>query len=403
MTGASPVTILSILRKHGIDNVSQSILDGRRDELMVDYLDDKLTLKQLCEKYSVSKTTLRQAVNRWELSELTPHRGHASESGGWSKYCKNEHYFDQIDTPEKAYWLGLIYADGYNGESPTWSFVLGLKSSDMELVEKLSVCIMGCTRLTRVKPSVHEWKGQMIRGSGAYRLTVYSRCLSEALARAGARRNKSMTLQFPTVDQVPSHLVRHFMLGYFDGDGCLASYQRMPYRKRYSFSIISTTQFCTEFGRVLEREVGVKSHTHKQLKMTILTLNKNDEIEKVLRWMYQDTPVWLPRKRAIYDQLCAYNISHPKAPTYSKHKGITFDKAKLGKKNPWIARVRIDGKDKTVGCAPTEEEAVRLRTAFLSRLETVSKMDASLPLVSPIQAPPEGPLADVVSVIQPHG
>lgn len=29
------------------------------------------------------------------------------------KYTINENYFKNIDTEEKAYWLGFIYADGY--------------------------------------------------------------------------------------------------------------------------------------------------------------------------------------------------------------------------------------------------------------------------------------------------
>ena len=29
------------------------------------------------------------------------------------KYQVNEFFFDEIDSEEKAYWLGFIYADGY--------------------------------------------------------------------------------------------------------------------------------------------------------------------------------------------------------------------------------------------------------------------------------------------------
>ena len=32
---------------------------------------------------------------------------------GNRKYYFNNEYFDRIDTEEKAYWLGFLYADGY--------------------------------------------------------------------------------------------------------------------------------------------------------------------------------------------------------------------------------------------------------------------------------------------------
>lgn len=35
---------------------------------------------------------------------------------GKRKYILNQNFFDDIDTEEKAYWLGFLYADGYNNE-----------------------------------------------------------------------------------------------------------------------------------------------------------------------------------------------------------------------------------------------------------------------------------------------
>ena len=35
---------------------------------------------------------------------------------------------------------------------------------------------------------------------------------------------KTFTLRFPTENQVPKELLRHFIRGYFDGDGCVSFY-----------------------------------------------------------------------------------------------------------------------------------------------------------------------------------
>ncbi|MFW9823199.1 MAG: hypothetical protein ACFFE4_09700 [Candidatus Thorarchaeota archaeon] len=49
-----------------------------------------------------------------------------------------EHFFDQIDTKEKAYWLGLIYAEGYietRNEEP-YRFGMEIGRDDEILIDR---------------------------------------------------------------------------------------------------------------------------------------------------------------------------------------------------------------------------------------------------------------------------
>ncbi len=52
------------------------------------------------------------------------------------KYSLNETYFNNIDCQEKAYFLGFLYADGYNNEERG---VVELSSSEKEKEEQLLV------------------------------------------------------------------------------------------------------------------------------------------------------------------------------------------------------------------------------------------------------------------------
>ena len=52
------------------------------------------------------------------------------------KYQLNEHYFDKIDTPNKAYILGFLYADGNNSSSGR-SIKMQLQEKDFEILEKI--------------------------------------------------------------------------------------------------------------------------------------------------------------------------------------------------------------------------------------------------------------------------
>lgn len=58
------------------------------------------------------------------------------------RYVYNKYFFEVIDTEEKAYWLGFIYADGYHNEK-YHSIKITLKTSDYEHLLKFNKAIDG--------------------------------------------------------------------------------------------------------------------------------------------------------------------------------------------------------------------------------------------------------------------
>lgn len=58
------------------------------------------------------------------------------------------------------------------------------------------------------------------------------------LKRLGCTEQKSLNLTFPTKEQVPPHLLHHFIRGYFDGDGSISLYNN-----DYHVSIVGTESF----------------------------------------------------------------------------------------------------------------------------------------------------------------
>jgi len=65
---------------------------------------------------------------------LEKHRIQKSVSQAQRKYSLNENYFDEIDTSNKAYILGFLYADGYNNRINN-TVVLSLFKQDREILE----------------------------------------------------------------------------------------------------------------------------------------------------------------------------------------------------------------------------------------------------------------------------
>lgn len=119
-------------------------------------------------------------------------------------------FFDIIDTEEKAYFLGLIGADGsisYNSNGKK-SFSIELLTSDIDILNRLSVLISGNTNLVKTYKRCGRNSTSKIHFSDE----IFTRCLE----KHGIIRDKSLNYDFP---DVPNHLLRHFIRGYFDGDG----------------------------------------------------------------------------------------------------------------------------------------------------------------------------------------
>ena len=61
----------------------------------------------------------------------------------------------------------------------------------------------------------------------------------EALNNKGCVPNKSLTLTFPSKDIVPSNLLRHFIRGYVDGDGCIC----VTKPEKIELNVLGTKEF----------------------------------------------------------------------------------------------------------------------------------------------------------------
>ena len=111
--------------------------------------------------------------------------------------------FHIIDTEEKAYWLGFLYADGYVSKYNQVEVSLTLEDED---------------HLIKLKNFINT-NTEIIKDDHRCRLLFCSKELAKDLANLGCVNNKSLILTFPTEEQVPQELLRHFLRGYVDGDG----------------------------------------------------------------------------------------------------------------------------------------------------------------------------------------
>ncbi len=208
-------------------------------------------------------------------------------------YDKNDNYFDSIDTEAKAYFLGLICADGGIHKN---QLKINLQTRDKHILEKFSIEIFGnmnhlVTRTPLSKDGYNRQDQTMFR--------VCSKHMIETLKSYNIGERKSFTLGFP--DCVPQHLIRHFIRGYFDGDGSISKYtNRNSDKPSFCFNIICTPNFGKSLNEIILKEIGVKlqyvfDHRYSQ-KMVYCKTSGTHKPNAVYQWLYKDATIYLKRK-----------------------------------------------------------------------------------------------------------
>ncbi len=198
------------------------------------------------------------------------------------KYKLNENFFEKIDSEEKAYFLGLLYADGYINEK--LNFVeLTLHQRDSEILNIL------------VNFLYPEGRPLKIINEKYLRLIINSKKIVNDLKKYGCFQKKTFKLKFPTI--IENHLFRHFIRGYFDGDGSV--YEN---NGTLNISIVGTVDFLNETKKILINNCNVNEtkfdirHPERNNNICALRYGGNIIINRIYHYLYDNSTIYLKRK-----------------------------------------------------------------------------------------------------------
>lgn len=216
------------------------------------------------------------------------------------KYTHNEDFFETIDNEVNAYWLGFIYADGFiesKRKNSNQKFGLTLNSIDEEHLSKFK------SHIKATNP-IKYYTGSGYNPSGEFsKILLTSQKTVDDLKRLGVKENKTMTLVFPDTLKVPTSLVRHFVRGYFDGDGTIYCYKHKKYSHiNYHVSFTGTKEMIDGIKRFLNKEVVICSR-HNAF---YINIGGNPQVKNILDMLYKDASVYLERKHNKFLDLCKY-------------------------------------------------------------------------------------------------
>ena len=266
-------------------------------------------------KRSIAKTAEKYGINKKTLTRYLKDRG-VEIIANRNAYPINESVFEKIDTEEKAYWLGFLYADGFVAANNN-QIGLGLALKDIAHLEKYKLFM--------------EWEGDIKvnkehqfgsrdnhnkAGEEMYncRITITNEKIHNDLVRLGCVPNKSLILQFPTEEQVPKEYQTAFIRGYFDGDGTLGLY---PHSKKNpkleeSLLIVGTKPFLEKVQEILGQ--GYLAQKKNCNDLTYRLGYSTKKAFNAAKIMYENATIYLDRKYNIYiNEYCPYRAKTVKA------------------------------------------------------------------------------------------
>lgn len=207
----------------------------------------------------------------------------------------NEEFFSEL-TPESAYVLGYIWADGTLTVSRGEERVF-LSSRDKQIIEDIHNAMDSTSKITEYKDT--------------YSMSFGKPKLIQQLKSFGLTERKSTTAKFPI--GVPKELMNHFVRGYFDGNGHF-TYEKYKGEKRRLVSgfTMGSEEFANDLANYLHGE-GLK----------LAIVRKRDrrgeggrgvyydiryyqrDTKRLAEMMYQDASLFLKRKKEKYDSVVA--------------------------------------------------------------------------------------------------
>lgn len=225
-----------------------------------------------------------------------------------SPYTCNYRFFEEINTEEKAYWLGFLGADGWisrNEESNSCVTGMDLQYKDLEHLKKFNKSINGNYKIT------DRWRTCSLskdpdKKNHLCTIRVYSTIMYNSLTNLGFTNDKSYSSHIPNI---PSNLLRHYIRGYFDGDGCF-TFTNKSFHVDF---ITASQQLNNDLVKILDSlnlhysdtnyisEFGTKTYR--------IYINRIEDKICFLNWIYEDSNIYLDRKYKKYQKVKNHYIT----------------------------------------------------------------------------------------------
>ncbi|MGL4762720.1 MAG: LAGLIDADG family homing endonuclease [Sarcina sp.] len=250
------------------------------EEKIVDLYKAGLSLKDVAIYFGYkSPNTIKNILIKHKISRRT--------KAGYKKPF-NEEFFSIIDSEEKAYFLGFLMADGNVCEREKSQPCIR-----MELNKKDKYILEAFEELLGLENKVKDTRKNCVS------IRFHSRKMFDDLGTYGVIPNKTKKESFEYIKILDTTMIRHFIRGFFDGDGWVTNTTSHGKRKgvRKCIGFVSNKTMLEEIREYLNSVIGTRlNKITERVGCSMLLYSSKRDIEEIKRYMYEDASIYLERK-----------------------------------------------------------------------------------------------------------
>ena len=270
------------------------------------YLNENLSLEEIAKKFNLDRSRLSEHLRK-NGYKIKTHEEIQS-------YNPNHNFFSNIDSEIKAYILGFFAADGHiEKRKVTYCFKVSVHPKDIHILYLINKYI-GNDR--------YKITNKLNRDIVA--LSICSNQIGLDLLKLGYDNRKTYTtFKLPNI---APNLIKHFIRGYFDGDGCITLTPRFcrnklgelrpsGYNKQFSVTSYNKSvledlltylpinskkvrYYYTETDNICGREAKASGYT--------ISIRDTECLKSIYHFLYDNSTFYFERKKSIFDKAILY-------------------------------------------------------------------------------------------------
>lgn len=260
-------------------------IEFTQDQLVDIYFkyENNWSQQKIAQFYSVSRTVIKRILNQSDL--LLRQRT--------KKYYNDDDIFEEINTSEKAYWLGFLAADGCNYQREhNASVILNLHQKDLEHLQKFR---QFCNSQAEIK--LYTFDRGYSNNTPMAKIIINSKKMSQDLYNKGIVPNKSLILDKPNISE---QYYLPYILGYFDGDGCIGKTSQY---NNYCVSVQGTKETLEWINSLLNISSKLEKRNNTNKNSFYIRCGGTQKPYQILKQLYDSCETHLERKFKLFQEL----------------------------------------------------------------------------------------------------